>query len=430
MRRILYSSIPVGVPVPANLYTGDGRIFLRAGRTVLERHLSVGRVLFKAGLFVDDQWPLEPYAVEPSSKQDGASAPIFHDRWVLRGRGEITVESPTTTRLDEAICHGDFAAEMPTAAARSIVDPPFCLAELREQLVVGRQRLQTSVDQYAEVAGDIVEQRITDLGPGRDNLDQTMDLIGTDRSLGLLAMELKQTPEEYLYHHGVNVATLTMTMARHLGFRPAQAMEAGIGAMFHDAGMLKVPVSVRLADRPLTTDEWLEVKQHPIHTVNALESIRSVSLTTLMVAYQIHERCDGSGYPRGRTRPAIHPLARVAAVADTYVAWCSWRPHRAALTPYRSIVKLLAEIREQRFDPDIVRALLDCVALCPVGSYVKLSNGQTARVMRSNGTQHTRPIVVPLREDGAESDQVFDLARDEWIRIVAAVEGPPNAKAA
>ena len=84
----------------------------------------------------------------------------------------------------------------------------------------------------------------------------------------------------------------------------------------------------------------------------------------------------------------------------------------------------------ERFDRDIVRALLDCVALCPVGSYVKLSNGKTARVLRSNGAEHTRPIVVPLREDGTESDQVFDLSKDDWIRIVAAVDGPDEAQAA
>ena len=416
--------------MPANLYSGDGRIFLRAGRTVKERHLAVARVLFKAGLFIDEKWPDDAPSQVEASRASPTSDPPLDDRWVLRGPGEITVESPTTTRLDEAIEHADFAAEMPAPAVRQVADAPFCLPRLREQLIAGRKQFRASVDQYAAVASDLIEKKTTDLGSGPAALKQVIDQIGTDRSLGLLAMELKKTPEEYLFHHGVNVATLTMTMARHLGFREDHALEAGLGAMFHDVGMLKVPVCIRLADRTLTADERIEIKRHPVHTVNALESISSVSLTSLMVAYQIHERCDGSGYPRGRTKPAIHPLAGIAGVADTYVAWCSWRPHRSALTPYRSIVKLLAEIRDQRFDRDIVRALLDCVALCPVGSYVKLSNGKTARVLRSNGAEHTRPIVVPLREDGTESDQVFDLSKDDWIRIVAAVDGPDEAQAA
>ena len=53
--------------------------------------------------------------------------------------------------------------------------------------------------------------------------------------------------------------------------------------MFHDVGMLKVPRSIRMADRKLTEEEQFEVERHPIYTINALEQIKSLSPTSLIV---------------------------------------------------------------------------------------------------------------------------------------------------
>jgi HD-GYP domain-containing protein (c-di-GMP phosphodiesterase class II) len=56
--------------------------------------------------------------------------------------------------------------------------------------------------------------------------------------------------------------------------------------------------------------------------------------------YQHHERCDGSGYPRGLTGDQTLLGAKVLAIADVVEAMMSYRPYRPAL----GIKAALAEI--------------------------------------------------------------------------------------
>ena len=112
-----------------------------------------------------------------------------------------------------------------------------------------------------------------------------------------------------------------------------------------------------------------------------------------MVAYQMHERANGSGYPRGRTIEQTHPLARIAAVADSFTALVSARPHRAGMLPYFAVEKLVRDTAKGLFDPQAVRGLLQAVSLFPIGSYVELNDGYVGRVIRSNAFDYTKPIV-------------------------------------
>jgi HD-GYP domain-containing protein (c-di-GMP phosphodiesterase class II) len=75
---------------------------------------------------------------------------------------------------------------------------------------------------------------------------------------------------------------------------------------------------------------------------------------------QHHERCDGSGYPRGLQGEDILLGARVIGVADTVEAMSSHRPYRPAL----GLDAALDEIRRGRgtlFDPLVVDTCLEIV---------------------------------------------------------------------
>ena len=81
----------------------------------------------------------------------------------------------------------------------------------------------------------------------------------------------------------------------------------------------------------------------------------------------------------------------------------------------------LVETKRGCFDPDFVRALLNCTSLFPIGSNVKLSDDRITTVMRSNPGQHTKPVVVPNFWSGVDSDQEIDLAKTDSIKVVIAI---------
>ena len=135
-------------------------------------------------------------------------------------------------------------------------------------------------------------------------------------------------------------------------------------------------------------------------------------------AYQIHERLNGSGYPRKRQHPQIHLFARIGAVADTYLAMVSPRNGRIGMTPYDAVEKLLYATRIGLFDASVVRALLHAVSLFPVGSVVKLSDGRSARVSRSNRDHYDRPVVEVLSDNPSDDGQILDLAQEPSLAVV------------
>ena len=159
------------------------------------------------------------------------------------------------------------------------------------------------------------------------------------------------------------------------------------------------------------------LKWHPFFSVDAMERAGHMSATSMVIAYQSHERLDSSGYPRARHRMHIHPYAQIVAAADIYISMCSQRPHRPRHSPYEAMTALLDEGRQNRIDREAIRTLLDCVSLFPVGSYVRLSDGRVARVLRANPKLHTKPVVLPLNSDGSASDCELDLSRIDTLHV-------------
>jgi HD-GYP domain-containing protein (c-di-GMP phosphodiesterase class II) len=194
--------------------------------------------------------------------------------------------------------------------------------------------------------------------------------------------------------------------------------------------MLRTKDEIYGNDRVLNSHEFEDVASHPIYTFDMLAAhLDSVPVTSRLIAYQIHERCDGSGYPRRRQVATIHPLARIAAVADVFVALISPRAYRPALMPYYAMEYLLRGAAQGVFDLAVVRGLLTAVSLFPLGSHVMLSDGRVGKVLRSNRAAYNRPILyVPGAVGQAVSSEIIDLNQPDCeLHVVRAVPAPEAA---
>ena len=340
----------------------------------------------------------------------------------------VKLETEETVRLDGAISDAGFP-DLTKRAAKTLAGGALNLSQLREKVEESiNDSYQNSMNHYVFSIEQMMLGKSNAIEGMGQILSQFRKLVLTDSSLPLLIMQLKSSDEnEYLYCHGLNVALLAMTMVAHLGFDKEAVVPAGISGLFQDLGMMKVPVEIRSANRKLTKPEILEIQRHPIYTLDLLEKARALNDVTRLICYQHHERCDRSGYPRRRHGMFIHPFAKIMAVADTYTALTCNRPYRTTIEPYDAVTLILDEVKQGRLDRNVVRTFLDCVSLFPVGSYVKLSDGTNALVVRSNDTQHTRPVVVPLNADGSETDELLDLSKTGAMKVVSTAK-PPKKK--
>lgn len=111
----------------------------------------------------------------------------------------------------------------------------------------------------------------------------------------------------------------------------------------------------------LTNEERYEINRHITRTIMMLESLTLAGALALVPEYAggHHEKMDGTGYPRGLSRDAMSPIARMMAVADVFEALT------AADRPYKKAKKLSEAIRIMGFmkkdghlDPDLLDLFL------------------------------------------------------------------------
>ena len=82
-------------------------------------------------------------------------------------------------------------------------------------------------------------------------------------------------------------------------------------------------------------------------------SNRALLQAAAIVAYEHHEKFDGSGYPRGLRGEDIHIYGRITALADVFDALGSDRVYKKAWDDER-IFTLFKEERGKHFDPQLI----------------------------------------------------------------------------
>jgi len=96
---------------------------------------------------------------------------------------------------------------------------------------------------------------------------------------------------------------------------------------------------------------------------------------------------------------------------------------------YAAMETLLRQAQHWRADPVVVRSLLHVLSLFPIGSYVTLTDGSAACVIRSNRTNFTQPIVIRVQDkegnsvDTDDDCNLIDLSESD-LSIVQALPTP------
>jgi PAS domain S-box-containing protein/putative nucleotidyltransferase with HDIG domain len=156
--------------------------------------------------------------------------------------------------------------------------------------------------------------------------------------------------------HTIRVTELTIRLARVMGMSDEEIVHVRRGALLHDIGKMGIPDRILLKPGPLTEDEWVVMRRHPVHAFELLSRIAYLR-PALDIPYCHHERWDGSGYPRGLRGEDIPQAARIFAVVDAWDALCSDRPYRAAWAEEK-VRDYLRASAGTLFDPAVVEVFL------------------------------------------------------------------------
>ena len=134
-------------------------------------------------------------------------------------------------------------------------------------------------------------------------------------------------------------------------------------SILHDIGKVGTPDALLLKPGELTGKEFEIIKRHTLMGGNALKAIesqiegKSFLAMGKEIAYNHHEKWDGSGYPRGLKGEAIPLSARIIAVADVYDALTTKRFYKKAYS-HAKARDMIIQLKGKHFDPDMISAFI------------------------------------------------------------------------
>lgn len=229
----------------------------------------------------------------------------------------------------------------------------------------------------------------------------------------------------YLPDHAISTACIAVAVAARLKWALGDIHVAALAGLLHDIGMLALPAAPFLNQGHLSDLDRNHILQHPAYSVSILQSMAGLSPAVLCAAYRHHERDDGMGYPRGLRASKIGELPRLIAVADTAAAILGPRVFRPA---HESLEAMIEITTQGKLNRSMVRAAVEVVGTYPIGSFVRLSDNEIARVVGVHPHAPDRPIVQYCDPDsGTPLADVVDLALDHepWeLSVLIGVTDP------
>lgn len=250
-------------------------------------------------------------------------------------------------------------------------------------------------------------------------------LIKNDFSLCVSFILGTEVEENNLARSSVNIAILAVIISEALNLSDKQTNDITVAAILHDVGMMKIADTILNKTEALSEAEKQTVAAH---TSYGYKTALSELLYTKEVAISImqhHERWDGKGQPNGLAGEEIDLGARIIAVADTFVAMITPKPHRDLILGYQAMKNLLAD-NARLFDPSIVKAMIRSLGIYPIGSIILMNDSSIARVIKSSPEAPMRPVIKILIDGTGqivnEADTVVDLRQNKNLFIVKALD--------
>lgn len=243
---------------------------------------------------------------------------------------------------------------------------------------------------------------------------------------GILLYGCYSTVESYIYAHSVNVAIYSGVIGAAKNLTDKETEELILCGLLHDIGMVKY---LDIAHKPykLSSSEYKEIKEHSevaTQYINKLKLPYEIKRKLLNVVPQIHERCDGSGYPKGLKCDQIDMSAKIISIADVYEAMTHPRAYRDRILPHEAVISLVRQAQTE-LDSQLVKIFVDRISIFPVGSYVKLNTAEIAKVVATNPSFPVRPkvkIILTADNQPAKGNEIINLAEVSTLTIVEPVD--------
>ncbi|MFP4687060.1 MAG: HD-GYP domain-containing protein [bacterium] len=368
--RISFPDLKPGMVFKTPVFTAEGYKLLEPYTPLAERHLERLK-----------QWEIREIFTEapPLSSREQKKLRQESEKQVLEPE-DITISEGKTKE-----------PELKDRVDHDAVEPA-CFYDKTDKVF-----LRSSYGQALERTEELLERLSRGVVGRQHELFQTLrPAFGLIWEYKLLLLYLfhsqKLDQEEYIYTYSLNTALLAMMLADELGYEKEEIRYIGVGGLIHDVGMLIIPRPIRKKEGTFNQREKKIVQGHVKKSENCFRRFSNFDPRLKKTVLQHHEHWDGSGYPLGLKEKQIHPYARIVNLAMTYVAMNQPRYHRKQFGLAHSVREVIYKDKK-KFDPEVLKAFVRIVGIYPPGSFIRLSSGHHALVIKNNPSRPLNPVV-------------------------------------
>ncbi len=229
--------------------------------------------------------------------------------------------------------------------------------------------------------------------------------------------------DNYLYQHSLNVCLLSIKIGTWLEMNKSDLVNIGTGALLHDIGLVTVE-DIILLPRQLEDKERQAVKKHPEYSANILKKIKDTADDIIVAVKSHHKRLSDKDFTKAIGDDKLQKIVQIIGLADIYEAVTHPRQYKPAKLPYEA-VKELIEKEADNFHTRILKSLIDNIGIYPIGSWVRLTNGEIGIVVSTNKGYPLRPrvnIIFDVESKKLNDIKNIDLLEKPHLHI----ESPVN----
>jgi HD-GYP domain-containing protein (c-di-GMP phosphodiesterase class II) len=224
-----------------------------------------------------------------------------------------------------------------------------------------------------------------------------------------------------------NMVIFAVMIGQRLKLSKDDILKLTTVGFIHDLGMVLISDNLLEQSDQLTEVEYNQVKKHIDYTNDLINTaddyLPAIDDLLAEISCQVHEREDGSGYPRGLKSRDINILAKILAVADRFVALCHPRHYRIPFVGHEALQRIV-RIKEGGFDPKVIKALVMELTIFPVSSLIELNNRQIGRVISTNKSHPLRPVVEIIFDESGNrliKPNIIDLKETPFLYIAKTI---------
>ena len=187
-----------------------------------------------------------------------------------------------------------------------------------------------------------------------ENLYLDKEVLDTQNEVIETLSEIIENRAKETENHVKRVSLYAYHLGKKAGLSEGECMTLKYASPLHDVGKISIADNILLKPGPLNDEEFEIIKTHASIGYRILKSSkRPILKAAAIMAYEHHEKYDGTGYPRGLKDNEIHIYGRILAVADVFDALSQHRCYKEGWTLDEAI-EYMKKHKGSHFDPELI----------------------------------------------------------------------------